>query len=166
LHLSGYSINGQAYSAVIFEQSSGPPRIAKLGLTSDQYQQTFNQLTAPAQSYRLVDVSGYDINGQAHYAAIFEQSSGPAWVSFHGLTSDQYQQTFTQWTGQGYRLLHLSGYSINGQAQYAVIFEQSTGLPRIAKLGLTSDQYQQTFNQLTGQGYQLVDVSGYQVIPL
>ncbi len=99
----------------------------------------------------------------ANYAAIFEQSGGPAWEAHHGMTSAQYQQTFNQLVGQGYRLVNVSGYSVNGQALYAAIFEQSSGPAWEARHGMTSDQYQQTFNQLVGQGYRLVDVSGYEV---
>jgi hypothetical protein len=54
------------------------------------------------------------------------------------------------------RLLHL-----NQSAYYAAIFEQSSGSARVARHGLTSAQYQQTFNNLTAQGYRLLDVSGY-----
>jgi len=99
----------------------------------------------------------------AHYAAIFEQSGGPPWEARHGLTSAQYQQTFNQLVGQGYRLVLVDGYSVNGQDFYAAIFEQSSGPPWEARHGLTSAQYQQTFNELVGQGYRLVDVSGYEV---
>jgi len=48
----------------------------------------------------------------ANYAAIFEQRGGPAWEARHGLTSDQYQQTFNQLVGQGYRLVDVSGYEV------------------------------------------------------
>ncbi|MGW1681430.1 hypothetical protein, partial [Saccharopolyspora sp. NPDC002376] len=50
------------------------------------------------QGFRLVDVSGYG-NSRDRYAAIWEQRSGPAWQARHGLTADQYQQTFNELGG-------------------------------------------------------------------
>ena len=145
--------------AAIWEQRQGPAWQARHGLTAGQYQQTFDQLNA--QGYRLVDVSGYSSGGEDRYAAIWEQSAGPAWQARHGLTAGQYQQTFDQLNAQGYRLVRVSGYGSGGQQRYAAIWEQRQGPAWQARHGLTAGQYQQTFDQLNAQGYRLVDVSGY-----
>jgi Bacterial tandem repeat domain 1/TIR domain len=158
---SGYGVNGQALYAGIFEQSDGPPWIAHRDLPFGQFQQTYNQLVE--QGNRLVKMSGYGINGQALYAGIFEQSDGPVWAAHFGLPSEQFQQTLDQLMRQGYRLVNLSVYGVNGQALYAGIFEQSDGPPWIAHSNLTPNQFQQTFDQLTEQGYRLVDRCGYSV---
>ena len=39
----------------------------------------------------------------AIFAAIFEQIGGPAFQARHGLTAQQYQQTFDQLNAQGFR---------------------------------------------------------------
>jgi Bacterial tandem repeat domain 1/TIR domain len=156
---NGYSINGQIFFTGIFEQRSGPPWTARSGLTSEQFQQTFDQLVG--RGYRLIDVSGYNVNGQALYTAIFEQSSGLPREVRHGLTPEQFQQAFDQLTGQGYRLVHMSGYSINDQVLYAAIFEKSGGPSWVSHHGLTTEQDQQTFDQLTEQGYRQVGQSAY-----
>jgi Bacterial tandem repeat domain 1 len=64
------------------------------------------------QGYRLVNVSGYAVNGEDRYAAIWEKSNSPAWQARHGMTSSQYQATFDKLVGQGYRLVNVSGYSV------------------------------------------------------
>ncbi len=158
---SAYSINGQAFFAGIFEQRSGPRWVAHVGLTSERFQQTFDQLVG--RGYRLIDISGYAVNDQALYAAIFEKSSGLPQEVRHDLTDDQFQQTLDQLTGQGYRLVDVSGYAVNDQALYAAIFEKSSGPAWEAYHGLTGDQSQDVFDQLVGQGYRLVDESGYVV---
>jgi len=88
-------------------------------------------------------------------------ANGQAWVSRHNLSAAQYQTEFTKWTGQGYRLTQVSGYSAAGQDRYAAIFEKSSGPTWTAKHGLTGAQYQTEFNTLTGQGYRPVLVSGF-----
>ncbi|MEH2197760.1 hypothetical protein [Nostoc sp.] len=159
VRVSGYSVNGQDRYAAIWEKSDGPAWQARHGLTSAQYQATFDKLVG--EGYRLVDVSGYDVNGQDRYAAIWVKSGGPAWQARHGLTSAQYQATFDKLVGEGYRLVDVSGYNVNGQNRYAAIWEKSGGSAWQARHGLTSAQYQATFDKLVGEGYRLVDVSGY-----
>jgi hypothetical protein len=94
---------------------------ARNNLTSDQYQQTFDELTAAG--FRLKVISGYEGFGQPLFAAIFEQSSGPAFQARNNLTSDQYRQTFDQQTAEGFRLKITSGYEAGGQLLPAGISE-------------------------------------------
>ena len=57
------------------------------------------------------------------YAAIFRQIPGvPAWQARHGLTPGEYQTTFDQLVGQGYRLELVNGYSAGGQDRFAAIW--------------------------------------------
>jgi hypothetical protein len=131
---------------------------ARHGLTGAQYQSAFNQFTS--QGYRLVDVSGYrDANG-TRFAALWVRQSGPAWVARHNLTAQQYQAVFNQYTGQGYRPVHVDGYMTSDGVRFAAIWERRGG-PWVARHGLTGAQYQSAFDQFVGQGYRLTHVSCY-----
>jgi CubicO group peptidase (beta-lactamase class C family) len=134
---------------------------ARHGMTSSQYQSEFNNLTS--QGYRLTYVSGYTVNDQERFAAIWEQKAGPAWVTHHGMTSAQYQSLFDQYTGQGYRLTLVNGYTVNGQDRYVAIWEQNAGPAWVAHHGMTSAQYQSAFNTYVRLGFRLIHVSGYVV---
>jgi hypothetical protein len=157
--VSGFELNGEARFAAIFEQDGGPALQARHGLTSDQYQQVFDELTA--QGFRLTDVSGFGVQGEARFAAIFEQDGGPAFQARHNLTADQYQQTFNELTAQGFAPVVVSGYNVGGQDFFAAVFEQRGGPPFAARHGLDAQQYQQAFNEMVGQGFRLTEVSGY-----
>ncbi|MFF7467866.1 hypothetical protein, partial [Streptomyces sp. NPDC008092] len=61
------------------------------------------------------------------FAAIWEQSPGSTFHAMHGLTSSQYQQRFNDLVGQGFRPVHVSGYSSGGVDLFAAIFEQRQG---------------------------------------
>ena len=160
-YISGYQVNNQDRYAALFVKTNGPAWIARHGLTSAQYQSEFT--THTKNGFRLTLVNGYTINGQDRYIAIWEKTPGPAYVARHGLTSAEYQSEFNKLTGQGFRLTHVSGYSIGNQDRYAAIFEKTGGPAWVAKHGLTSSQYQSEFNNLTAQGYRLTHVSGYSV---
>lgn len=148
--------------AGIWEKSAGPAWVARHGLTGSAYQQTFDALSS--QGYRPVLVEGYDTLEGARYAAIWERSSGPAWVARHGLTSEQYQAEFTRLVRAGYRLVHVSGYTDAGRERYAAIWDRSPAAgPWVARHGMSAAQYQAEFNQWVSQGYKLVLVDGYGV---
>jgi hypothetical protein len=154
--------DGSRYAA-IWVGHSGPAFVARHGLTSAQYQAEFDQHVGH-DGMRLVDVSGYDVGGQAHYAAIWEKASGPPFVARHGLTSQEYQHEFDKQIGQGFRLILVDGYSVGGQDHYAAIFEKSPGPAFVARHGLTSAQYQQAFDDFVGrQGYRLKLVSAHKI---
>jgi len=157
--VSGYSVGGHDRYAAIWDKSDGPAFQAHHGLTSDQYQKTFDELVR--QGFRPTCVSGYSVGGDPRYAAIFEPAAGVGFAARHGLTADQYQQAFNDLAGTGLRLTNVSGFNVGGTDQYAAIWEQSAGPAFAARHRLTSDQYQQTFNELTGQGFRLTHVSGY-----
>jgi V8-like Glu-specific endopeptidase len=157
--VSGYEAGGTDRYAALFDNAPSPGWAARHGLTSAQYQQAFDELVA--QGFRLVHVNGYGVGGSDRYAAIWEQSAGPAWVARHGLTSAQYQQAFDELVAQGFRLVHVSGYEAGGSDRYAAIWEQSAGPEWVARHGLTSAEYQKAFDELVGQGFRLRHVSGY-----
>ncbi|KAH8682972.1 beta-lactamase [Tricladium varicosporioides] len=160
--VSGYTINGAAAYAAIFEKKPSPDWVANHGMTSADYQSKFNTYTS--QGYRLVVVNGYTVNGIDYYAAIFDKSPSGAWVARHGMNSADYQSNFNTYTSQGYRLVHVSGYSVGTEARYAAIWQKTTdGIAWEAHHGMTSAEYQAQFDRLSKAGYRLTLVSGYQV---
>jgi cytochrome c biogenesis factor len=161
VQVSGYGVSGKDYYAAIWDKSASTEWVARHGMTSAQYQAEFDKYVG--QGYRLVQVSGYGVNGKDYYAAIWDKSASTEWVARHGMTSAQYQAEFDKYVGQGYRLVQVSGYGVNGKDYYAAIWDKSAGTEWVARHGLTSAQYQAAFNKYVGQGYRLVQVSGYRV---
>lgn len=137
------------------------PWEARHDLTATDYQQLFNNLTS--NGYRLNWVSGYALNDIPHFAAIFEKKSSPAWVARHGLTSQQYQQAFDQYTSQGFHLVLVNGYTVAGVDYYAAIWDKSPTSPWVARHSMNSSDYQGAFDRYAKDGYRLVHVSGYSV---
>jgi hypothetical protein len=161
--VNGYPTAGGARFACIFSKDATGAWAARHGLTAAQYQAAFNEFTG--QGYALDWVSGYLDGGQDRYAAIWRKmTNAPAWQARHGLTADQYQAFFNDMTAQGFKPAVVCGYSDGGQARYAAIFRKIAGAPAWqARHGLTSAQYQTTFDQLVAQGYRLELVNGYTV---
>ncbi|MCG6901833.1 MAG: hypothetical protein LJE68_04045 [Rhodobacter sp.] len=158
--VSGYSVNGTAYYAAIWQKTGGPAWVARHGMTSSKYQAAFNQYTGMGFAPALVD--GYDLGATSYFAAIWQKSGG-AWVARHDMTSSGYQAEFNNWTSKGYRLTDVTGYAANGQVRYAAIWKKQRGGAWVARHGMTGAQYQAAFNQYTSQGYKPSHVDGYTV---
>lgn len=151
--------DGTERYAALWTTCAGPAWRAHHGMTSAQYQATFNQLAATG--YRLVNVAAASIRGRTVFAGIWEQAQdqGP-YQAFHGLSSAGYQQTFNSLVSQGYAPTDIAVYSENSQARYAAIFEQGATSPWVTHHGMSSTDYQQRFNSYVQQGYRLSHVEG------
>src|SRR5947209_8536461 len=150
----------ERYSALWIKEA-GPEWQARAGLSEADYQKTFNDLVK--QGFRLTWISAHEANGAVRYEGIWEKKAGGAWEARGNLSSTEYQQAFDNYTKQGYRLLHVSGYSSGGSPHFAAIFEKSAGPAWTARHNMTSSQYQQAFDEMSKQGYRLKDLSGYNV---
>ncbi|MBV8720275.1 MAG: serine hydrolase [Chloroflexi bacterium] len=158
--VSGYEMNGEAHYAAIWAKFTGPAMIARHGLSASDYQALFD--TLPGQGFRPIHVSAYTVGGIPLFASIWLQDN-TEWVVRHGLSNDDYQSAFDDFGSQGYRLIDVSGYDDGGQARYAAIWDKSSGPGWVAHHGLTADDHQALFDQLTGQGFRPIRVNGYGV---
>jgi Astacin (Peptidase family M12A)/Bacterial tandem repeat domain 1 len=159
--VSGYTVNGTTYYAAIWDKAAGGAWVAHHGMTSSDYQTKFNSYVG--LGYRLKMVNGYNVNGSARFAAIWVKTSGAAWVARHNMTSSSYQSNFNTFTSQGYRLVHVSGYSLGGVAFYAALWDKSAGPAWGARHGMSSTSFQSYINSFINSGYRVSDVSGYSV---
>jgi hypothetical protein len=144
--------------ATIWEKG-GPAWVACHGYNAADYQKAFDQHAK--EGYRLTCVSGHGIGGEARYAAIWEKRKGPEWVACHGHNAADYQKAFDQHAKEGFRLVWVNGYTVNGQDQYAAIWEKRDGPEWVARHGIPGEDYQKEFDKHAKEGFRLTCVSGY-----
>jgi CubicO group peptidase (beta-lactamase class C family) len=162
IKISGYSVSGQDYYASIWDMSPGPAWVGMHRVSNADYQSQFNSLTA--QGYRPVDISGYEMNGADYYVAIFDMSPMPSWDARHAVAGADYQGIVDANIANGLKPLRVSGYSIGGSDYIACIWITDDGsYGWQARHGLDNASYQAEFDNLTGQGYRPVDISGYEL---
>ncbi len=159
--VNGYTSGGAELYTGLWVKEPGSEWYARSGLNQADFQKVFDDYVK--QGFRLTWISGYEVSGVVKYAGIFEKIAGPAWEALSNLSAAEFQQKFDTFTKQGYRLTHLCGYASAGAARFAGIFEKMGGPEWQARNNLTAEQYQQTFNDFSKQGYRLKDVSGYNV---
>jgi CubicO group peptidase (beta-lactamase class C family) len=132
---------------------------ARHNLTPAQFQSTFDDLTK--QGYRLKTISGYVSGGQERFAGLWTKEGGPAWYARAGLSAADYQKAFDDYNKQGFRLTWVSAHEVGGVTHFQGIWEQKSGPAWQARANLSAADYQNTFNDLTKQGYRLLHVYGY-----
>ena len=89
------------------------------------------------------------------FAALFEAADNDpvAWQARHGIDATTYQQTFDALVNQGFRLVSVNGYSEGMGSRFNAVWHQRPGPSWQARHGLTSEQYQATFDSLVAQGH-------------
>lgn len=158
--ISGYTSDGKEMYAAIWKPNTGPAWMVKHAMTSGQFDTAFKE--ASKAGYRPTCISGFVVNNQLKFAAIWEKSKKPKWAAKYNLTSDQYQEAFDEYNKKGYRLQYVSAYVMNGTAYFAAIWDKSTGGALIAKHNLTKEQLVQNNTTIVSNGYKLKILSGYE----
>ena len=104
------------------------------GVTAAQHQTNFNELSA--HGYRMISISVYGDAGDARYAAVWVQRSGPASVAVHGVDAARYQALFNNWTPKGFVPVLVSATGAFSNAIFAAVFEQGVAGPWLARHGM------------------------------
>ena len=156
--VSGYQVGNAVKYAAIWEKKN-TNYIARHGQTGAQFQAEFN--TNTGNGYRLIFVTCYAVSGTAYYASIYEKSAGPAYMAHFGLDAAAYQDKYTNYVSQGYRLKMVNGCNIAGKDYYAAIWEKSSGPMFYAKHGIKGNNYQNNFDNFYYQGYKPAFISAF-----
>lgn len=95
-------------------------------------------------------------------AGILKNQKGLAWASFRDLTSQEFSDKFTEYSGQGYILIDVDGYAMSGGTRYSMIWEKNTENRAWAEhRNLTSTQYNTYWTQYKDAGYRPHDIEAY-----
>lgn len=129
-------------------------------LDADAYQQKFD--TMVDDGFRLNSVSGYEYNGEANFAAIFEKRESVPWITHNALTYDQFDDKFYEYMEDGYRVIQINGYTVNDVDYYSAIWEKSKVAAWQARIGMSREYMQSYFDKFLEEGYTLTHTSGYE----
>jgi hypothetical protein len=157
--LSAYSEGRGARFNAVWVHRDGPTWVARHNLGGAAYQAAFDQLAA--DGFRPVSVSGYAVNGEDRYAALFEQGPGPEWQARHALLPNAYQAAFDLLAADGFVPVQVCGYRVNFGLRFAGLWYKLPGVEFIARHNLTASQYQLAFDDALARGFHLVCVNGY-----
>ena len=128
-------------------------------MTGAQYQDKFDDYKA--QGFRLTHVDSYVVSGNVQYAAIWEKTSGPSYVAYHGLTASQHQDRLDDLKTKGFVPRVISPVSLNGSRRYTAIYLKVNAGAWEARSFLTPAEYQAKFDANNAAGRHLVYLNAY-----
>ncbi|KAK2793020.1 hypothetical protein FQN52_002168 [Onygenales sp. PD_12] len=136
---------------------------ARHGLDADKFQKVFDELEA--KNYSLVDVNGYTDSNSPRFAGIFVQhDKKPDFVARAEVNAVEYHALFLSLRAEGYRPQVVDGYTVDGEARFASIWDKSSKTAWQERTQMSASGFQRVFDQLVdNEGYRLTYVSGYAV---
>ncbi|MCH8904176.1 MAG: hypothetical protein IIA45_09715 [Bacteroidetes bacterium] len=156
--ISGYNLTDPVFAAV-WDSRNGNEYTFKTDMTSPEFQQEFDNWKTKGWWLQWVD--GYEKNGEIMYAAIWENSENPEYFSRHGLSPEQFEETCTEFTAQGFSPVHISGYSTNGTSWFAGIWHKNSGTPTNFNCDLTLDSFEEFNTEMINKGMTLHSLNGW-----
>ncbi|MEO7093467.1 MAG: hypothetical protein ABI175_09465, partial [Polyangiales bacterium] len=101
----------------------GLPRTdLKIGLDAATLDSTIEG--AAANGARVARIGGYEAQGEARFYVLLVVAPGPLWMARRDLTPATYQKILEDMVQVGYRISHLSAYTVKGEARYAAVWTQ------------------------------------------
>jgi hypothetical protein len=114
------------------------------------------------QGFRLLDVSGYSLKGEARYASVWLFGDGRGWQELHGVDEETLLKTNESHTKAGLVLAHVSGFHTSKGTRYAAIWEPDGVGTRVdLRVALTGDELMKLEAEQREIPVRLVDVSAY-----
>jgi len=157
--ICGSETSGSArYTAILEKSSKTTGWSASHGMDGATFQATHDNLHAAG--YRLVWLDGFGVGTVAYYNAIWERIGGASQRVTLGqslashLSAESLNQT------QGFHLIDVSAFAVNGTALYAGVWASGTAPDMQFRYNETGAGYQTTFNTLGADSYGLVRVNG------
>lgn len=149
--ISGYVEGGQTRFAALWDQGDGPAWRARHDLAAGAYQEAFD--ANARDGYRPTWITVYPGGDGARYAALWEQSTGPAWMARHNVGPGDFKVAMDERAAAGWRLVCGTGCAIGDADVYAGIWEAADDESWAAVHGLDAGDYQQAFDQHARAGF-------------
>lgn len=163
IDVDGYSTpSGLRYSMVWRKNTDGRAWAEHRNLTSSQYSQKWNEYKN--LGYRPLDIAAYPSGSSTLYAGIWvKNTEGLSWSSHRNLTSTQYGDLYSQKRAAGFRLVDMEAYNTSSGLRYSAIwYENKDNTVWTQYRNMTRSSYQTKVNELSSQGYTVVDFESYQ----
>ncbi|MGA9848008.1 MAG: serine hydrolase [Roseiarcus sp.] len=136
------------------------PWVARDGLSAADYQKAFDDFGK--DGFELASVSGYLVNGELRYAALWRKpASAEPWAARHGLSAADFQKAIDDLAKDGLSLAYVDGYEVGGTPLFAGIWRKSAAGFPVVKLAMDGAQYQAEFDAMKTEGFRLQHVAGY-----
>lgn len=159
--LDGYEVDGKTFFNAIFRPSAGVTWVARHGMTAADYQAEFDKRSKTG--FRIVNLCAYVDRGSARYGAIWVKATGAAARAYHGLSREEHQSRFNDWSSQGFRPLNIAVVAPAGTPTWAAFYEKADVGSFWVRSSLDPEEYQKAWDDNHAAGRTLAYLSAYQL---
>lgn len=131
--------------------------VGRHGIDQENYQEEFDKIWTCG--YYPVWVDGFDVKGKTYFNVIFRPSKNVAWVARHHMDGKKYQAEFDKWNEQGFRLININSYLLNGKVRYAAVWKKDSSVKWMAYHGQTLAWHEERFENNHKAGWVPTNVS-------
>lgn len=150
---------GNARFSAIWKKGAGEAFVAVHNQTDAGWKQKWDELVVKGKM-RVEECVAYSDHGAPRLAGLFVKDAEHAFYEKHYMDSNALQSSFNTYSGQGFALTSVNAAKIDGKTLYSGVWRKRPG-SWVAKHGLSPQDYQKEFDQLTSSGYRLHQVYGY-----
>ncbi|WP_339734794.1 serine hydrolase [uncultured Gimesia sp.] len=147
------------FMAIAVKQTDQKARKARHGLNARQLEEKQKQYAS--EGFQPVVISGYERGNTSRFAVIWEKNDQAEHIIRHSLSNAQLQETLDELKQKGYVPFKLDGYTLNNQPLHAGIWVKRNDVTWDATCNVPSDQFQKIFENVSSQGFRLIDLCGY-----
>lgn len=161
--VDAYDVAGKTYFNAIFRYNTNNYDVAvRHDMTKGSYQTEYDNWVK-AKGYRLQQLDTYLDAGKLKFAAIFIKKPGQpqAQPAYHGLSPEDHQKLFDEYTGAGYVPVNVSVTSVDGKRYYAAFYEKRNIGGCVLKSFLSQQEYQDLFDDMDKKHWEQVYINAY-----
>jgi hypothetical protein len=156
----GYSRGAAVNYAAIFLKDGNTAWTARHGMDVKQNQQNFDTLSK--LGYRPVQGAAYQVGDGVQFSYVYVRDGVKNWLSQSGLTADQYQKLIGDNSRKNIYPVSAWAYATkNGTRFAAIVVEDAQQRTWSTKHHLSPKQYQEYFDEMTGKGFQPMQICAY-----
>jgi CubicO group peptidase (beta-lactamase class C family) len=161
-YVNGYAASGGTRFVAVWDLTPGPAVAAAHDMPKAGFES--ENAAKSAAGWSLTLVNGYASGTNDLYAAIWiARPTPPAIITTVGMDDAAYLADFNTQAGNGFRQVHVSGYTVNGQARFASTWEQRTSPPWYSLHFLNASDMAAQVASFKASGYRVVDLTGFNV---
>ncbi|NJM08503.1 beta-lactamase family protein [Candidatus Gracilibacteria bacterium] len=151
------------HSSVWQRNTDGRGWASRSNLTSAEFSDYWDEYTKAGM--RLIDQDTFEVDGELRYGGIWmENVENLGWFSYRNQTSAEFSEQFTAKSRDGFMLVDVEAYQIDGQQRYSQIWvENKNNLDWIERRDMTSQQYADYFDEYAARGMRVLDLESYRV---
>lgn len=136
--------------------------VMKFGMDDLMFSNFYGEMAD--RDFRLIDFEAYESNGKTIYAAIWKPKQGETARFYRGLTKEGFGKVSALMEKDGFRLVDIEGYTIDGELNFACewVTLEETQQSQFA-YHMMADEFYQKNAALTNDGFRLTDIEAYEI---